>query len=75
MKMTRQDINKNTSLSADMVQEICTNAHIEGRKDMATLLSSRLDHMATRASIDQLSAVEIVELMREESATWVNQWH
>lgn len=73
--MTRQDIKKNTSPSADMVQESCTNAHTEGRKDMATLLSSRLDHMATRASIDQLSAVEIVELMREESATWVNQWH
>lgn len=69
MKMTRQDIQKNTSPSADMVQEICTNAHTEGRKDMATLLSSRLDLMATRASIDQLSAVEIVELMREESAT------
>lgn len=75
MKMTRQDIKKNTSPSSDMVQEICNNAHTEGRKDMATLLSSRLDLMATRASIDQLSAVEIVELMREESATWVNQWH
>lgn len=75
MKMTRQDITKITASSADLVQELCTNAHTEGRKDMANKLSGRLDRLATRVSNGELSAVEIVELMREESATWVNQWH
>lgn len=75
MKMIRQDIKKNTVPAAELVQELCTNAHTEGRKDMATKLSGRLDLLAARVSNDNLSAVEIVELMREESVTWVNQWH
>lgn len=75
MKMTRQDIKKNTVPAAELVQELCTNAHAEGRKDMATKLSGRLDLLATKVSNGELSAVEIVELMREESVTWVNQWH
>ncbi|NNS06010.1 DUF2732 family protein [Erwinia sp. JH02] len=75
MKMTRQDIKKNSVTAAELVQELCTNAHAEGRKDMATKLSGRLDLLATQVSNGELSAVEIVELMREESVTWVNHWH
>lgn len=75
MKMIRQDIKKNTAPAAELVQELCTNAHTEGRKDMATKLSGRLDRLATQVSNGELSAVEIAELMREESAAWVNQWH
>lgn len=67
MRMTRQDLSKNPAESAELVQELCTKARIEGGKDVATKLSARLDRMATHAANNDLSAGEIVELIRNEA--------
>ena len=68
MKMIRQDLPSNVTESAELVQELCTEARIEGGKDTATKLSGRLDRMATHATNEGLSAAEIVELIRIEAA-------
>ncbi|MGC1034477.1 DUF2732 family protein [Pantoea agglomerans] len=67
MRITRQDIKKETAGSTELVQELCNQARFEGGKDMATKLSGRLDRLATHAANSDLSAVEIVELIRQES--------
>lgn len=67
MRMTRQDSKKEAAGSTELVQELCKQAHVEGGKDMATKLSGRLDRLATHAANKGLSAVEIVELIRQEA--------
>lgn len=67
MKMTRQDMQGNPADSAELVQDLCTKARIDGGKDVATKLSGRLDRLATHAANSDLSAAEIVELIRQES--------
>lgn len=67
MRMTRQDLRKNAAGSAELVQELCTQARVEGGKDAATRLSGRLDRLATHAANNGLSAAEIVELIRQEA--------
>jgi len=67
MKMTRQDIGKPSAGSAELVQELCTQARIDGGKDVATKISGRLDRLATHVANSDLSAAEIVELIRQES--------
>ena len=67
MKMTRQDLQAKPADSGELVQELCTQARIDGGKDVATKLSGRLDRLATHAANSDLSAAEIVELIRQES--------
>lgn len=67
MKMTRQDLQNKPADSAELVQELCTQARIDGGKDVATKVSGRLDRLATHAANSDLSAAEIVELIRQES--------
>lgn len=43
------------------------NARNEARADAAVSFSSHLDRMATYASVNHLSGVEIIELLRVES--------
>lgn len=44
------------------------NATQEGKIAAADLCSVRLDKLATHAAVEGLSAVEIIELIREEAA-------
>lgn len=67
MRMTREDLIKEAAGSTELVQELCSQARVEGGKDMATKLSARLDRLATHAATKGLSAVEIVELIRQEA--------
>lgn len=67
MRMIREDLPNKTAGSAELVQELCTQARFEGGKDVAIKLSGRLDRLATHAAIEGLSAPEIVELIREEA--------
>lgn len=66
MHMKRQGIPQNAAPES-LVQQLCTAARVEGRKDMATTLSGRLDRLATHASNSELSATEIIELIRQEA--------
>ncbi|VEI69224.1 Protein of uncharacterised function (DUF2732) [Serratia fonticola] len=43
------------------------NARNEAKADAATSFSSHLDRMATYATVNHLSSVEIIELLRAES--------
>ena len=43
------------------------NARNEAKADAATRFSSHLDRMATYATVNHLSSVEIIELLRVES--------
>ncbi|MMZ56759.1 hypothetical protein D3C73_1219530 [compost metagenome] len=43
------------------------NARNEAKADAAVSFSSRLDRLATHASVNQMSSVEIIELLRQES--------
>ncbi|WP_455811921.1 DUF2732 family protein [Pseudomonas graminis] len=74
MHMKRQDIPQNAAPES-LVQQLCAQARVEGRKDMATTLSARLNRLATDVAINELSAVEIIQLMRDESENWGNQWN
>lgn len=67
MKMTSQDLQVKPADSAELVKELCTQARIDGGKDVATKVSGRLDRLATHAANSDLSAAEIVELIRQES--------
>jgi len=67
MKMTREDLPNKSADSVELMQELCTEARIEGGKDVATKLSGRLDRLATHAANKGLSAAEIVELIRQEA--------
>lgn len=67
MRMTRQDLKNEAAGSSELVQDLCSQARAEGGKDMATKLSGRLDRLATHAATKGLSAVEIVELIRQEA--------
>lgn len=68
MKMNREDLENKSAGSVELMQELCTEARIEGGKDVATKLSGRLDRLATHAANKGLSAAEIVELIRQEAA-------
>lgn len=74
MHMKRQDIPQNAAPES-LVQQLCTAARVEGCKDMAIRLSARLDRLATEVATKELSAIEIIELMRDESENWGNQWN
>jgi len=65
--MTREDLPNKSADSVELMQELCTEARIEGGKDVATKLSGRLDRLATHAANKGLSAAEIVELIRQEA--------
>ena len=67
MRMTRQDLPNKAAGSAELVQELCNQARVDGGKDVATKLSGRLDRLATHAANSGMSAAEIVELIREEA--------
>jgi len=67
MKMTREDLPNKSAGSVELMHELCTEARIEGGKDVATKLSGRLDRLATHAANKGLSAAEIVELIRQEA--------
>ncbi|CAI2535758.1 Protein of uncharacterised function (DUF2732) [Serratia liquefaciens] len=43
------------------------NARNEAKADAAVSFSSHLDRLATHAAVNQLSSVEIIELLRQES--------
>lgn len=67
MRMTRQDLKKEAAGSTQLVQDLCSQARVEGGKDVAKKLSGRLDRLATHAANTGLSAVEIIELIRQEA--------
>lgn len=67
MRTNRQDLPA-TKSGTDLLTML-THAVEEGRAAAAELCSVRLDKLATHAAVEGLSAVEIVELLREEAAT------
>ncbi|HEY3982695.1 DUF2732 family protein [Cedecea sp.] len=64
MKMVRQNIP--TASSADLPQ-LLRRATEAGKRAAADLCSTRLDLLATYAASKELSPVEIIELIRQES--------
>lgn len=66
MGQIRRDIT--VSAPAVNFQEMLKIAVHDGKTAAADLCSTRLDKLATHAAIEGLSAVEIIELIREEAA-------
>jgi len=66
MHMTRQDLP--ATQSGIELMAILIKATQEGKVAAADLCSTRLDKLATHAAVEGLSAVEIIELIREEAA-------
>lgn len=64
MKMLRQSPPKATG--ADLPQ-LLKRATDDGKRAAAELCSTRLDKLATHAANEELSPVEIIELIRQES--------
>ena len=56
------------------IQLMLSQARNEAKADAHTSFSSRLDQLATHAAINELSSVEIIELLRQESAAFNNSW-
>ncbi|MDY4385050.1 DUF2732 family protein [Pectobacterium aroidearum] len=54
------------------IQLMLTQARTEAKADAHTSFSSRLDTLATHAAINELSSVEIIELLRQESDAFNN---
>ncbi|MCH4995328.1 DUF2732 family protein [Pectobacterium carotovorum] len=54
------------------VQLMLSQARTEAKADAHTSFSSRLDKLATHAAIHELSSVEIIELLRQESEAFNN---
>ncbi|ACT14183.1 MULTISPECIES: DUF2732 family protein [Pectobacterium] len=54
------------------VQLMLPQARNEAKADAHTSFSSRLDKLATHAAIHELSSVEIIELLRQESDAFNN---
>ncbi|MFW5408114.1 DUF2732 family protein [Pectobacterium brasiliense] len=54
------------------VQLMLSQARNEAKADAHTSFSSRLDKLATHAAIHELSSVEIIELLRQESDAFNN---
>ncbi|WP_409161209.1 DUF2732 family protein [Pectobacterium sp. B2J-2] len=52
---------------SEITQCMLSRARAEARADAHTSFSSRLDRLATHAAINELSSVEIIELLRQES--------
>ncbi|KFK93350.1 MULTISPECIES: DUF2732 family protein [unclassified Serratia (in: enterobacteria)] len=48
------------------------NARSEAKADAAVSFSAHLDKLATHAAVNQLSSVEIIELLRQESEKYNN---
>lgn len=65
MHMTRQDIPKNMA-GTDLLA-LLNQATNNGKEIATALCSARLDKLATFAAIEGLTAVEIIELIRNES--------
>ncbi|MEH0832349.1 DUF2732 family protein [Pectobacterium aroidearum] len=51
----------------ESIQLMLAQARIAAKADAYTSFSSRLDRLATHAAINELSNVEIIELLRQES--------
>ncbi|WP_423805538.1 DUF2732 family protein [Pectobacterium polaris] len=54
------------------IQLMLSQARTEAKADAHTSFSSRLDKLATHAAINELSSVEIIELLRQEADTFYN---
>ncbi|MEI7176003.1 DUF2732 family protein [Pectobacterium carotovorum] len=54
------------------IQLMLSHARNEAKADAHTSFSSRLDQLATHAAISDLSSVEIIELLRQESEAFNN---
>ncbi|MER3383197.1 DUF2732 family protein [Pectobacterium aroidearum] len=54
------------------IQLMLSQERNEAKADAHTSFSSRLDKLATHASINELSSVEIIELLRQESEAFNN---
>jgi hypothetical protein len=54
------------------IQLMLSQARTEAKADAHTSFSSRLDKLATHAAINELSSVEIIELLRQESDAFNN---
>ncbi|MFJ5449518.1 DUF2732 family protein [Pectobacterium carotovorum] len=52
---------------SEITQSMLSRARAEAKADEHTSFSSRLDRLATHAAINELSSVEIIELLRQES--------
>ncbi|WP_423732309.1 DUF2732 family protein [Hafnia paralvei] len=65
--MKRQDLNRNTDTA--QLTAMLNSARLEGEKYAADKCSMRLDKLAAEAANNGLSAAEIIELIREESAS------
>lgn len=57
---------------SDRLQSMLNQARIEAKADAQVSFSSRLDKLATHAAINELSNVEIIELLRQESDAFNN---
>lgn len=66
MAQIRRDIAVSTPVAN--FQEMLKIAVHDGRTAAADFFSTRLDKLATHAAVEGLSAVEIIELIREEAA-------
>ncbi|GKV90050.1 DUF2732 domain-containing protein [Pectobacterium carotovorum] len=57
---------------SEITQSMLSRARAEAKADAHTSFSSRLDKLATHAAINELSSVEIIELLRQESDAFNN---
>ncbi|MDY4317428.1 DUF2732 family protein [Pectobacterium actinidiae] len=57
---------------SEITQSMLSRARAEAKADAYTSFSSRLDRLATHAAINELSSVEIIELLRQESEAFNN---
>lgn len=54
----------------ESIQLMLSEARNQAKSDAHCAFSSRLDRLATEASINELSSVEIIELLRQESVAF-----
>ncbi|CUW23403.1 Uncharacterised protein [Serratia grimesii] len=68
-------IGQDISNRADRVslKDVFDQARREAQKDAAVKFSGHLDRMATVMANQELSAVEIVELLRQDAEKWKNE--
>ncbi len=55
------------------LKDVFDQARREAQADAAVKFSSHLDRMATSMANQDLSAVEIVELLRQDAEKWKNE--
>lgn len=66
-----QDISNRAA--AESFEYALNRARQEAGRDAAVKFSSRLDRLATHAAAEELSAVEIIELLRQDAEHLHNQ--